>query len=133
MAIAEWHEEYCTGHPQIDQQHRHLFNLVNQVHAHLQSAAPAVHEMRSLLQEFSQCALTHFDLEETLMRDYRYPNRKAHTGIHQRLVAKVEKLLERWTQLEQVSFADIETVTSILADWMIHHIQGEDQRMIQFF
>ncbi len=130
MVIAEWHEEYCTGHALIDDQHRNLFSLVNQIHAMIDSPTMDQYRVGELLQVFAKSATEHFDLEEDLMTTYEYPNIAAHQNTHARLLGKVNKVLEQMATTHQI---DIESVTPVLADWMIHHIRGEDQRMIQFF
>lgn len=130
MVIAEWHAGYCTGHILIDDQHRNLFSLVNQIHAMMDSPTMDQHRVGELLQVFARAATEHFDFEENLMAAYNYPNIVAHKHIHARLLGKVNKVLEQIASTHQI---DIESITPVLADWMIHHIQGEDQRMIQFF
>ena len=130
MAVAVWREDYCTGHDLIDRQHRHLFDLVNQIHALAQSPEPPMGMIRQLLTEFANCAIEHFDLEERLMAEYDYPNLKVHCGIHQALVSKVQALLDKF---DQASGASTVEVTQVMADWMVHHIRGEDRQMICFF
>jgi hemerythrin len=130
MAVAEWRDEYRTGHTTIDSQHRRLFTLVNQIHELTKLPEPPMAEIKHLLIEFADCAIAHFDLEETLMAQYAYPNLKVHCGTHQALVNKVQTLLHKFDHASGASTAD---VTQVLADWMVHHIRGEDRQMIRFF
>lgn len=129
MAIAVWHDDHCTGHTVIDDQHRHLFDLVNRIHLLLTSSAGQDDRTWALLQEFAGFAQAHFALEEQLMETHAYPHLEMHRKTHQRLVSKVARFLEP----DAAATLTPEAVTQVLADWMVHHIKGEDQRMIHYF
>jgi hemerythrin len=129
MTIAPWRDDYCTGHATIDSQHRHLFDLVNRIHDVLSTDSSPKERALPLLQEFAHCAQAHFELEEQLMTAYDYPHQAMHCKVHQRLVNKVLGLLEP----SVAPTLTPETVTQVMADWIIHHIKGEDQRMIRHF
>lgn len=130
MSIAVWRAEYHTGHPEIDQQHQHLFRLVNHIHHLTQHELPDHAAIYSQLNEFASCAIAHFDLEESLMAQYSYPNFAVHCQTHRALVNKVQALL---TKFDETAESQVAVVTEVLADWMVHHIRGEDQQMIRFF
>ncbi|MGD1943130.1 MAG: bacteriohemerythrin [Leptolyngbyaceae cyanobacterium] len=130
MAIAVWRDDYCTGHEAIDQQHRQLFSLVNEIYDLTQLPTPPRAAIKTRLTEFADCAVEHFELEEGLMAEHEYPNLQVHCGTHRALVNKVAALLNKFDQASSTSTAE---VTQVLADWMVHHIRGEDQQMIRFF
>lgn len=130
MAIAQWRDEYCTGYEIIDIQHQTLFKIVNQIHAEILKNSQNQALIRTQLEAFHQQAIEHFDLEESLMLEQDYFNYEIHRQIHKALCAKVKSLLNK---LDQGTEAFPHKVTSVLTDWMIHHIRGEDQQMIQFF
>ena len=129
MTIAVWRDEYRTGHREIDQQHQHLFKLVNHIHHLTQQALPDDVGIYAQLHEFASCAVAHFDLEESLMAQHDYPNLAIHCQTHRALVNKVQTLL---TKFDQTAETQVVAVTQVLADWMVHHIRGEDQQMIRF-
>ncbi|MEL6399959.1 MAG: bacteriohemerythrin [Cyanobacteria bacterium J06607_6] len=130
MAIAVWQDDYCTGHEVIDQQHRRLFSLVNEIYDLTQLPTPPMAVIKTRLTEFADCAVEHFELEEGLMAEHEYPNLQVHCGTHKALVNKVTALLAKF---DQVAYTATAEVTPVLADWMVHHIRGEDQQMIRFF
>ena len=130
MTIAIWRDEYVTGHLEIDQQHQQLFSLVNHIHHLTQSAHPNRAVIYSQLQDFANCAVAHFGLEESLMADHGYPNLAVHCQTHRALVNKVQTLLDKFDPTAETQVA---AVTQVLADWMVHHIRGEDRQMIRFF
>ena len=129
MTVALWRDEYRTGHDTIDQQHRDLFAQVNQIYAMTQAEPQDNAAIRAQLTEFAALAIAHFDLEEALMTQYDYPNFEVHFKTHRALVNKVQALLEKPDRSLDGLPAE---VTQVLADWMVHHIRGEDQQMIRF-
>jgi hemerythrin len=130
MSIAEWQQEYNTGHAVIDRQHQQLFSMVNQLHDVLSHADMSKDYVHAMLTDFAAAAVEHFDTEEVLMGQYNYPNTEVHKGTHRLLVSKVRTTLQKFEQDETDISAEI---AQVLADWMIHHIRGEDQNMIRFF
>lgn len=130
MTIAEWSEEYRTGHGEIDTQHQQLFALVNQIDQAVSLEQQPKAELQALLETFHQQAKVHFDLEEALMAAYQYGNIEVHKATHRALVGKVQTLLDKLAEADAYIPRD---VTQLLADWMIHHIKGEDRQMIRFF
>ena len=130
MAIAEWHEDYRTGHEDIDRQHGQLFDLVNQIDQAVSLEQQPKAQLQELLTTFCQRAQEHFDLEEDLMAAYQYDNLAVHRSTHRALTGKVQGLINKLAQADTYLPRD---VTQVLVDWMVHHIKGEDRLMIRFF
>lgn len=129
MPIAYWREEYRTGNDRIDEQHQHLFNLVNTLHdAMLQGYGWDV--LRGTLGELIQYTIEHFQMEEMLMELSKYPGLLEHRRKHNDLKQQVETLQHKLNSNQQ--FLTIE-VSHFLTEWLIHHIKGEDQKMIRYF
>jgi hemerythrin len=59
-----------------------------------------------------------------------YPEYKRHKQIHDRLASKVFTLIKKFHDHDHNITTE---VTQFLAEWLSHHIKGEDQKMIQFF
>ena len=80
-----WNEQYASGSPVIDQQHRQLFHHLNQLEGLLVQTNPTYKDVVTiieLLDFLEQYIDTHFSYEEQCMESYRCPahekNRKAH-------------------------------------------------------
>ncbi|MDX2213952.1 MAG: bacteriohemerythrin [Oculatellaceae cyanobacterium bins.114] len=129
MPIALWLNEYCTGNDQVDREHQVLFHIVNSLHEAMgqQAALPI---LKDLLNTLATHTVLHFESEERLMQAHAYPGYDRHKQSHERLKAKVIALSQKFhTQGESA----IEELTGFLAEWLVHHIKGEDQKMIRFF
>jgi hemerythrin len=71
-----------------------------------------------------------YSSEEAFMLANEYPTYEDRKAIHQDLTHKVVALSEKFEQ--ETKFLRIE-VSKFLTQWLIHHIKGEDQKMIKFF
>jgi len=131
MQIAHWSEDYETGFPVIDQQHQQMFALVNQLQeAMLKSADPTL--LKQLLNALLKDTIAHFTLEEDLMLEHGYPSYQQHKQIHDRLTQKISKVLHHLETEEEITAVNTE-LSHFLHQWLVHHIQGQDRQMIQFF
>jgi len=129
MPIAFWRDEYKTGYAKVDEQHIHLFAIVNKLHdAMLEGHGWDV--LKETLDELIHYTLEHFQMEEMLMQVNGYPSFLEHQAKHEELKQKVVLLVQKLEQHGQ--FLTIE-VSHFLTEWLIHHIKGEDQKMIRYF
>ena len=126
MTYAPWSPSYETGHPEIDGQHRRLFELVNVLHgamAHGQgkeALGPAIAALTAY-------ASVHFAAEETLMERAGYPHLEEHRLLHAELSRQVDELALRYEK----GFLTIpSTLSRFMADWLRHHIRQEDMRFV---
>ncbi|MEB3274205.1 MAG: bacteriohemerythrin [Prochlorothrix sp.] len=127
--VAPWSDDYLTGDTLIDSQHQNLFRLVNELHALMQGGTTGT-IVKERLEELMDCTLEHFDMEEDRMAALGYPNLESHCKRHTALRERIQSALVKVKQDETMIPLD---VSYCLSEWMVHHIKGEDQRMIQFF
>lgn len=127
MPLACWRDEYRTGNHLVDHQHQQLFEIVNSLHeAMLQGHGREI--LGKTLKSLAHYTLEHFQTEEQLMLTYVYPHYAEHKGRHEELKTKVLALIANF---EASSSLAIE-VSHFLTEWLIHHIKGEDQKMIRY-
>lgn len=121
----EWKQEYSVGYVPIDQQHKRLFELANELH----NAMITGKGKEALGKTFSGLiAYTkgHFATEEALMRTHHYPEYGKHKAAHDALAAKVVSLEKEFLAGRQAIGVDL---LPFLRDWLTHHI-GESDRKI---
>jgi hemerythrin len=131
MQIPHWSEDYETGFPIIDQQHQAMFQLVGDLQRAMMQEASS-ETLKELLKELLQDTIAHFTLEEDLMQEHCYPSYEQHKQIHDRLTHKISKVLARLEGEEDPTLVNSE-LSHFLHQWLVHHIQGQDRKMIQFF
>jgi len=125
----QWSEHYSVGIPEIDEQHKTLFSLVNMLHTaileHKGTAACA-----EVLDELVDYTRIHFGLEQSLMRVSKYPEYEAHCALHRELVNEVETLQNKiHSGKTAISFE----LLHFLRTWLTRHILGEDMKYAEFF
>jgi len=88
-----WTEAYSVNVAKLDEQHRRLFNTVNELNRALVSGEGSA-VLDPVLARLVEYATEHFDLEETLMEQHRFPGLSTHRTQHKMFREKVGKLLE---------------------------------------
>ena len=128
MEAFVWNERFMIGVAHIDAQHRHLFEIVNQVGDMLvadREATPA--EIEAVFRELATYANTHFKDEEHLMHEIgvEAEHLRHHVKSHRDFVNQVKSMWELRARMS----APAETLHGFLTTWLAYHILGEDQAM----
>jgi hemerythrin-like metal-binding protein len=127
MPIAQWDPKYVTGHKPVDEQHKMLFGMVNNLHdAIISGKGPEV--LGPTLQELARYTIEHFAEEEKLMASINYVNSAEHKSKHDALTTQVKDLLDRYATGK---LALSMTLSTFLANWLQHHIKEDDILLIQ--
>lgn len=129
MTIFQWDPLFETGLDLVDEHHRHLFELTNQLGACLtreDGINPA--EIADLLEELSRYASYHFAEEERLMRDGRVD--EAHTSLHRAEHAHFFRTLSQLqTHPSEDKHGAAPELLNYLMNWLVSHILGVDQAL----
>ncbi|WP_017295773.1 bacteriohemerythrin [Geminocystis herdmanii] len=128
MPIAFWRDEYITGEQEIDTQHQILFSIINELHDAMISGEGR-EILGKTLDKLATYTSEHFVTEEALMEKYEYPNIVLHKQKHRELREDVLTLQKLFKEKEK--FLTVK-VSQFMTDWLIHHIKGEDLKMINF-
>ena len=121
--FVEWKDSYSVGIDSIDQQHKKLLNLINQLQTAVDYSAGEQFE-REALDELVDYTKTHFTYEEGLMSDNDYPDFVAHKAQHEKMFKKVSEVLAEY---ETDSDTAMSNAAEYLKDWLINHINGTDK------
>ena len=117
--------EHFVGFDEIDEQHRNLIGLGNKLQKSIRTGAPYDKITRQLT-ELIEYVKVHFMTESRLMERYRYPGKKSHDRVHERLLldaSHFESLLNRGGDL---------FVLRSIKDWLVNHIETEDKVLGEF-
>lgn len=130
VEIFPWNDNFETGIPEIDAQHRRLVELLNRLVSHLafRAEAPALNAVFDALKEYT---LVHFRDEEAIWAaelgddDWAPAHSRSHSGF-------VEEVL-RLKAEEGVKPLDdvIEDIVAFLTHWLALHILESDKRLAQ--
>lgn len=121
--FVEWKDDYSVGIDSIDQQHKKLLNLINQLQTAVDYSTGEQFE-REALDELVDYTKTHFTYEEGLMRDNDYPDFEAHKLQHEKMFNTVQEVLEGYETDQDTAMSN---AAEFLKDWLINHINGTDK------
>jgi hemerythrin len=128
-AFLVWSDDYNTGIRAIDEDHKQLLNLVNNLRAAVLCNTGEEFE-RHTLQELAAYTGYHFDKEEALMQQYDYPDFEGHKAQHDQFKQYVHGFVTRY---EEQGEKVLEDVADHLTRWLLQHINGTDMQYVPFF
>lgn len=127
MEQLAWSDALKTDIDVIDRQHRGLVDMVNASAQRLaDDSALSGEEVRLLLRYLKDYAEVHFSTEEALMALCGLPSDyvQNHHHNHMRFLSYVDDMIDG---VGENAVLDGQQLLVFLGDWLIRHIQGEDQ------
>jgi hemerythrin-like metal-binding protein len=126
LVYMNWQDSFMCGHHIIDEQHRRLFCIGNELITSLLTKKPKS-DIELILDNLANDIENHFRTEEDVLAKNNHPISDEHKGIHRYLLAKAAKIQELY-HIEQASIGDI--VGFICYDVVAEHIIKEDLKLI---
>lgn len=128
VEMLQWKDEYSTGVPEMDEQHKELINIINKLSEGLNSGEGSDYIGEVLLM-LANYVLTHFESEEKFMQEIGFPKLEEHRKIH----VKFAQDFLGFSDAYQEGETDISgELSEKLKDWLINHIAGADQEYGKF-
>jgi hemerythrin len=123
MALINWSPMLAVGVTEIDEQHKVLVQLVNQLNDAMH-AGQGKAALQQVLNELVRYTQYHFGTEERLMAQHGYVNSDAHKGEHQRFIKDVAAFKQKFDSGNAMISSEI---MNFLRDWLAKHIMGSDK------
>ncbi len=127
--LVEWSDNLSVGIEEIDEQHKILVRLVNNLYEAIIRKHEAV-VIDGILTELVQYTIVHFSVEESLMRIFDYPQYEDHKRHHEELTAQVLDIREK-VRLRQATVSM--ELLNFLRSWLTNHIMIEDKHYEPYF
>jgi hemerythrin len=124
MAFMTWDDKYSLKMKEVDEQHQHLFELINRLHEAVVTGEERT-TLAEILDELIDYTVEHFQTEEKLFEEHNYPEYDMHKKEHDDLTKKV---LELQTQFGEGSATISFEVLDFLNDWLLNHTLHSDQK-----
>ncbi|MDK9700828.1 MAG: hemerythrin family protein [bacterium] len=128
MTILNWEEKYAIGHPIIDQQHRNMLTIGNQLLLSLQTNRSKQETLQVLEALIAESEL-HFQTEEELMYRLGFGSYVNHKIDHDALKAQI-KILMRECENDRVKAKN--HLISIVRNWLLEHVMSYDKGLGRF-
>ena len=127
--LFHWSDEFNVNIQEVDEQHKVLVDLLNQLHVAIQEKHGKA-TSRQILDRLAEYTRTHFVLEESLMRLTHYSGFEIHKQQHQDLMEQVQALQKK---LDEENATITFELLHFLKTWLIQHINDSDKRFGAFF
>jgi hemerythrin len=124
MAYLQWTENLSVGVPRMDEHHKKLVDLINQLFDAMSGDATAM--VDSVLADLLDYTRYHFAEEEKLLAACSYPDLEEHQAVHRSMVREVLDMRER--QLAAPASVSANEAMDFLSKWLMRHIIGKDLR-----
>jgi hemerythrin-like metal-binding protein len=122
-------DQFSVGIEQIDNEHKRLVGLLNELHRALE-AGTGQGALGGVLEGLYQYTCYHFAHEEILFERSNYPGYEKHFREHRGLTTKV---LEIYEDFQKGSSAVLpEEILEFLKTWLAQHIMGSDREFGQY-
>jgi methyl-accepting chemotaxis protein/hemerythrin len=124
----QWSSDYENGIKKFDDQHKVLFDLINQLYVAMKNKQ-GKSAMAGILNELANYTDFHFKSEEEAFDKFGYPHTAEHKAIHEKLVAQVIDFIDKFQSgTAMVDF----NLLNFLQDWLNNHIKVEDKKYSSF-
>jgi hemerythrin len=123
MSLMTWDQSYSVKVAELDGHHQKLFFLLNTLHDAMR-AGKGNSVIRAIVEELADYTHTHFQREEALMGQTKYPGLETHRIEHQKLMAKVG---EYKAALDSGQNVNTTAVLEFLREWLAKHINRVDK------
>jgi methyl-accepting chemotaxis protein len=123
-AAMDWLREYSVSVPEMDDQHKRIISMINDLNQAIGSekGRTALQDALNGLVAYTE---EHFRSEEKLLRDAGYPEFNLHKPLHEAFVAKAVAF--RGESESGKAMVGTEIII-FLKDWLVNHIMLQDKK-----
>jgi hemerythrin len=128
MPLFTWSDTYSVTVKSMDEQHKKIFALINQLHEAM-IAGKGKLVIGSVLNEMLDYTRTHFTAEEKVLEKFTYaglPEQKKEHAIF------IGKIVEMQQKLQAGSLTVSLEASQFLRDWLTSHIMVIDKKYASF-
>ena len=129
MALINWDESLSVGIPGLDEQHRQLINLLNELNDAMK-AGKAKDILSTVLKEVIDYTAYHFSTEERHMDTVAFTGTFNHKMEHKKLI---DKALSLHKDVDAGKLMVTIEVMKFLQEWVTGHILGTDRKYTAAF
>lgn len=122
MQLLKWSSQFELGLELVDNQHKQLFNMINELSIAIEYNQPNT-LMLPIVDRLKEYANNHFKAEEDIFIEYDYPDREGHEADHDKFIESVKYIRRQCELLDSLMSAKIR---EFLMGWLANHIMTKD-------
>lgn len=123
-----WTSDLLTGVDIIDEQHKVLVDLLNQLYRAMSNTKTDKKIIKSIFDDLVEYTVYHFSLEEQIMKDTKCQNLPGHFEAHKLFIDKINDAATRFLEGDAEYKFEI---AKFLKTWLVDHIKGTDQQFMK--
>jgi len=120
-----WNENYETGYKAIDNQHKFLVDIINELYNNIVSTQNF--NIKTSIDKLLSYVNEHFEYEENMFEIYDYPESVEHTKEHREFA---DKVMDFYDKIETGDYKLPLEVMNFLRSWLTKHILFTDKKYI---
>lgn len=126
MKFSEWNDSFSVGYPKIDEQHKVVFDIINDLYDSIMNATSS-NIIEKIVEKMVDYTRYHFGEEEILFDQFEYEHKALHEIEHKKFVKKSEEFLASVGKNDNLLSIQ---VLNFLRDWWIKHILYHDKKYV---
>ena len=134
-SIFDFSEKYMTGIELVDDEHRHLFEIIKETNDVINDAYlhDKYDEIMRLLAELKDYTESHFHDEEELMLRINYPHINSQKHAHSAFIEKLVNInLSELDNIDDNQDEYLNELITFLLQWLSNHILGSDKKIGEY-
>jgi hemerythrin len=128
MAFIDWNDTYSVGVVKIDNQHKRLVQIINEL-SDAMGAGKGKDVLGNVLKELITYVNTHFKTEEEMMVQFGYQEYENHRYEHEKLTDEVKRFFDDYQAGKALLSVQI---MNFLRSWLMDHIVVKDKKFGKF-
>lgn len=125
----KWKKSFSTDLVSIDEEHRVLVDVLNNFSSAYHKDPGSV-DVLETLDLIATETIKHFEHEETVMYNIKYPRYKAHKSKHEDLIADIARRRNEYEK--NIDDIDFDEVIRYLKYWLLRHLVSEDTHLRRY-
>lgn len=126
MTLFNWGEIYKTDIPEIDDQHKHLIELANELHNSIQENKEYT-IIKKIIFDLVEYTRRHFSYEEQFIKKNNPDEFEHHHLQHKNLIDRMTHILKSYSPNKPQMAVEL---LELMKFWIIQHIRKNDSRYI---
>jgi len=127
--LVTWSTTYSVGIKLIDDQHKELLNLVNDMYNHVNDDEEAERAyFQGVIRQAVDYVKLHFSTEEKIMKGTNFQGYAEHKKAHDSFIVSVVSAIKEFEEGKRVPLISF---THFLKDWILTHIAIMDKQYFE--
>jgi hemerythrin len=128
MSLLKWNDTFSIGLDEINEQHKHLIEIINNLHDTLKLDADD-QDIATIFLDLRKYALQHFSDEEACMLRDGFPELDKHKKVHRDLETLLEGYERKFDSGDKMIAIDL---AEFLMTWLAEHMVKMDGQYGEF-